>query len=226
MPRTARASAANLCYHVLNRGNHRASVFHKDGDFDAFVDLLAEAKLWNPMRILAYCVLSNHFHLALWPLGDGDLGRWMHWLLTAHVRRYQRHYHSTGHVWQGRFKAFPIQEDEHLLVVLRYIERNPLRAGLVERAERWPWSSLGAIACGRAEPLLNPGPIPRGQGWVEAVNAPMFESEVQAIRRCVQRNAPFGTEPWVLKAATTLGLESALRARGNPRLTGDRASDA
>ena len=142
MPRTAHASAANLCYHVLNRGNNRAGVFHKDGDFDAFVDLLAEAKLRNPMRILAYCVLPNHFHLALWPLGDGDLGRWMHWLLTAHVRRYQRHYHSTGHVWQGRFKAFPIQEDEHLLVVLRYIERNPLRAGLVERAERWPWSSL------------------------------------------------------------------------------------
>ena len=106
-------------------------------------------------------MLPNHFHLALWPLGDGDLGRWMHWLLTAHVRRYQRHYHSTGHVWQGRFKAFPIQEDEHLLVALRYIERNPLRAGLVERAEDWSWSSLGAIACGRAEPLLNPGPIPR-----------------------------------------------------------------
>jgi len=76
----------------------------------------------------------------------------MHWLLTAHVRRYQRHYHSTGHVWQGRFKAFPIQEDEHLLVVLRYIERNPLRAGLVERAEEWSWSSLGAVAGGRAEP--------------------------------------------------------------------------
>jgi len=137
---------------VLNRGNNRASVFHKDGDFDAFVGLLAEAKLRNPMRILAYCVLPNHFHLALWPLGDGDLGRWMHWLLTAHVRRYQRHYRSTGHVWQGRFKAFPIHEDEHLLVVLRYIERNPLRAGLAERAENWSWSSLGAIAGGRAEP--------------------------------------------------------------------------
>ena len=178
------------------------------------------------MRILAYCVLPKHFHLALWPLGDGDVGRWMHWLLTAHVRPSQRHYHSTGHVWQGRFKAFPIQEDEHLLVVLRYIERNPLRAGLVERAEEWSWSSLGAVASGRAEPLLDPGPIPRGQGWVAAVNAPTFESEVLAIRRCVQRNAPFGTDPWVLKTATTLGLESALRARGNPRLTGDRASDA
>ena len=135
MPRTARASVANYCYHVLNRGNNRARVFHKEDDFAAFADLLVEAKLRHPMRILAYCLMPNHFHLALWPLGDGDLGRWMHWLLTAHVRRYQRHYHSTGHVWQGRFKAFPIQEDEHLLIVLRYIERNALRAGLVERAE-------------------------------------------------------------------------------------------
>ena len=96
MPRTARASAANLCYHVLNRGNNRASVFHKDGDFNAFLDLLAEGKLRNPMRILAYCVLPNHFHLALWPLGDGDLGRWMHWLFTAHVRRYQRLHHAVA----------------------------------------------------------------------------------------------------------------------------------
>jgi putative transposase len=125
----------------------------------------------------------------------------------------------------GGFKAFPIQEDEHLLVVLRYIERNPLRAGLVERAEDWSWSSLRAIAGGRTEPLLDSGPIPRGQGWVEAVNAPMFESEVQAIRRCVQRNAPYGADPWVLKTATTLGLESTLRARGSPRLTGEGASD-
>ena len=140
MPRTVCASAANLCYHVLNRGNNRASVFHKDGDFNAFVDLLAEAKLRNPMRILAYCVLPNHFHLAPWPLGDGDLGRWMHWLLTAHVRRSQRHYHSTGHVWQGRFKAFPIQEDEHFLVLCG--TSSGIRCGLV----------------GWSEPRSGPGP--------------------------------------------------------------------
>ncbi len=86
--------------------------------------------------------MPNHFHLALWPRADGDLSRWMHWILTTHVRRYLCHYGSSGHVWQGRFKASPIQDDDHLRVVLRYIERNPLRAGLVERAESWPWSSL------------------------------------------------------------------------------------
>jgi putative transposase len=93
------------------------------------------------MRLLAYCLLPNHFHLALWPYADGDLSAYMAWLLTAHVRRYHQHYHSSGHVWQGRFRAFPIQEDEHLLTVLRYIERNPVRADLLERARQWPWSS-------------------------------------------------------------------------------------
>lgn len=142
MARTARASVGGLCYHVLNWGNGRAEVFPKEGDFAAFVELMAQANERVPMRILGYALLPNHFHLVLWPRDDGDLSRWMQWLLTTHVRRYHRHYHGSGHVWQGRFKAFPIQQDHHLLTVLRYVERNPLRAKLVRRAERWAWSSL------------------------------------------------------------------------------------
>src|SRR5579864_3129721 len=142
MPRTARASVGDVCYHVLNRGNGRSRVFRKDGDYRAFVRLLQAAGERVPMRLLAYCLMPNHFHLLVWPRKDRALSRWMQWLLTAHVRRYHRHYHSSGHVWQGRFKAFPIEQDEHLLTVLRYVERNPLRASLVERAESWPWSSL------------------------------------------------------------------------------------
>jgi len=142
MPRTARASVGGLCYHVINRGNARDTVFHKDADYQAFVDLIGDACERLPKRVLAYCLLSNHFHLVLWPHRDGDLSRWMQWCLTAHVRRYHKHYRSSGHVWQGRFKAFPIEQDEHLLTVLRYVERNPLRAELVKRAELWRWSSL------------------------------------------------------------------------------------
>src|SRR5262249_52808558 len=134
MPRSARAAKAGFCYHVLNRGNARRTVFHKDADFAAFVKLLNQAGERTDMRLLAYCLMPNHFHLALWPRHDDDLSNYMMWLLTAHVRRYHRHYHSSGHVWQGRFRAFPIQEDDHLFTVLRYIERNPVRAGLVERA--------------------------------------------------------------------------------------------
>ena len=135
----------------------------------------------------------------------------MHWLLTTHVRRYLRHYGSSGHVWQGRFKAFPIQDDDHLRVVLRYIERNPLRADLVERAESWPWSSLS-----RADqtPALDPGPAPRGEGWAEGVNAPMTEAECLAIGESIRRDRPFGTESWVRRTADALGLESSLPRGG------------
>src|SRR5271157_2913573 len=165
MPRASRAAAGGFCYHVLNRGDARAEVFHKDGDYDAFIKIIAEASLRNPMRVLAYCLMSNHFHLALWPAKDGDVSRWMHWLLTTHVRRYKRHYHSSGHIWQGRFKAFPVQEDDHLRAVLRYVERNPLRAALVERAEDGTWSSLhGASAGVTALIRVDAGPAPRGDG--------------------------------------------------------------
>jgi putative transposase len=153
MPRSARASVGGYCYHVLNRGNGRATVFHKDGDYHAFLKALREVAQDIPIRVLAYCLMPNHFHLALWPTGDDDLSRALHWLTTAHVRRYHQHYHSSGHVWQGRFKAFPVQDD-HLLTLLRYIERNPLRAGLVRRAEDWAWSSLPGVGRKYGDALL------------------------------------------------------------------------
>ena len=215
MPRTARASQAGFCYHVLNRGNGRRTVFHKDGDFTAFVRLLREAGERTSMRLLAYCLMPNHFHLTVWPRRDGDLSVYVGWLLTAHVRRYHQHYHSSGHVWQGRFRAFPIQEDDHLLTVLRYIERNPVRAGLAPRAEDWPWSSAGPA---RSEsPGLDVGPVMRPPQWLAHVNQPQTEVEVEALRVSVMRNRPFGEVKWTAEAADRLGLEASLRPRGRPR---------
>jgi putative transposase len=216
MPRTVRASVGGFCYHVLNRGNARATIFHKDSDYRAFLDLIGEACDRLPMRVLAYCLLPNHFHLALWPQGNGDLSRWMQWLLTSHVRRYHKHYHSSGHVWQGRFKAFPIEEDNHLLTVLRYIERNPVRAGLVSRAEHWPWSSLHWWRQPNRPFFFDPGPVPRGSDWVQWVNEPTRESELESIRQSVSRGAPFGSRDWTESTAALLGLESSLRPRGRP----------
>jgi len=152
---------------VINRGNARGTVFHKDDDFQAFVDLIGDACQRLRMRVLAYCLMPNHFHLALWPHGAGNLSRWMQWLLTAHVRRYHKHYRSSGHVWQGRFKAFPIEQDAHLLTVLRYIERNPLRAELVDRAEQWRWSSLRWWPETNRLSFLHLGPVPRGREWMK-----------------------------------------------------------
>lgn len=220
MPRTARASVGGVCYHVINRGNARADVFHKPADYVAFLDLLRAGAARVRMRLLAYCLMPNHFHLALWPRGEGDLSRFLQWLLTAHVRRYHRHYHSSGHVWQGRFKAFPIQPDEHLLTVLRYIERNPLRAGLVARAEDWLWSSLRER--GQTQALLHPSPVAGPADWPGWVNAPMTDAEVEALRHSVNRGTPFGKEGWVQRTARRLGLEASLNPRGRPRTRSEK----
>jgi putative transposase len=217
MPRTARASRANWCYHVLNRGNGRAEVFHKDEDFAAFVRLFEPACERLPMRLVGWCLMPNHFHLVLWPRGDGDLGRWMHWLLTSHVRRYHRHYGGSGHVWQGRFKAFPVQRDEHFLAVLRYAERNPLRANLVDRAEDWQWSSLASRGPKADCPFLAASPVALPANWTTVVNRPQSEAELEAIRRSIARGTPFGAESWVKIAAKRLGLQATIGPRGRPR---------
>jgi len=173
MPRTARAAVGGMCYHVLNRGNARAEVFHKQGDYAAFLKLLCEAGQRVEMRLLAYCLMPDHFHLVLWPRGDDDLGRYMQWLTTSQVRRYHRHYGGSGHVWQGRYKAFPIQEDDHLLTVIRYVERNPVRAKTIpiRKAQRWPWSSVGTPPRGVDKPPLDAGPVPRGRNWLAWVQS-------------------------------------------------------
>jgi putative transposase len=218
MPRTVRASQGKFCYHVLNRGNARSEVFHKPEDYAAFLQALSESSVRLPMGLLAYCLMPNHFHLVLRPVGDGDLSRWMQWLMTTHVRRYLRHYVHSGHVWQGRFKAFPIQDDEHLVTVVRYVERNPLRANLVTRAEDWPWSSLGASPTqADVRPNLASEELLRRGDWAEFVNQPMTEAEVEAIGRSINRSRPYGTETWTLDTAERLGLEFSLRSRGGQR---------
>jgi putative transposase len=108
------------CCHVLNRGNARQTDFFKDGDCLAFIELLNETNKRVSMRLLAWHLKPNHFHLVLWPRRDGDLSDSMVWLMTAHVRRCHQHDHSSGQVGQDRVRDFRIQEGDHLLTVLRY----------------------------------------------------------------------------------------------------------
>jgi putative transposase len=222
MPRTARASVGGLCYHVINRGNARAGVFHDSRDYEAFVRLIGEARMRLPLDVLAACLMPNHIHLVVRPFGNGDLGRWMQWLLTSHVRRYHRRHRSSGHVWQGRFKAFPVQHDVHLLQVMRYVERNALRAKLVERAEDWLWGSLAWRLAGYPASFLTSPPVPLPEDWLDRVNAPESDMELAALRRSVNRGAPFGDSAWVEVTAIFLGLESSLRPRGRPHKRGEK----
>jgi putative transposase len=220
MGRALRADAGGLAYHILNRANARLPLFDKPGDYDAFEHVLAEAHQRYGTRLLAYCVMPNHWHLVLWPKKDRELSRFVGWLTLTHTQRWHAHRHSagSGHLYQGRFKSFPVQEDDHLLTVLRYVERNPLRASLVGRAEQWRWGSLWRREHGGAEAcrLLADGPLPRPAGWADWVNEAHTAAELEALRRCVVRGCPYGSEPWVQRTAAAYGLGPTLRPRGRP----------
>jgi putative transposase len=223
MPRPPRAAEGGLIYHALNRANARMSIFACDEDYAAFERVLSEALGREEMRLLAYCLMPNHFHLVVWPRGDGDLSRFMRWLTMTHTQRWHAHHGTagSGHVYQGRFKSFPVQCDDHLLTVCRYVERNALRAGLVERAEDWMWGSLrlrrGKVAADR--PVLSPWPIEFPRDWKSRVNRAIGAKEEEAVRRSIERGQPFGSALWQAEVAARLGLESVFRPRGRPRTT-------
>jgi putative transposase len=221
MGRPKRAADGGLIYHVLNRANARMTIFEKPEDFVAFEQVLEEAVERTKMRLLAYCVMSSHWHLVLWPHEDGELSRFTGWLTLTHTQRWHAHRHSTGsgHLYQGRFKSFPVQDDEHFLTVCRYVERNALRANLVRRAEQWRWGSLYRWHRGSAKEnsLLSAWPLRRLANWVEEVNAPQTEAELSALRRAVDRGCPFGEEYWSEQIVRRLGLESTVRPQGRPK---------
>ena len=227
MPRRLRLASGGFVYHVLNRATARAQIFRKPLDYAAFEQILDEGRKKVPMRILAYCIMPNHWHMVLWPHGDGDLSEWLRWVTVTHTQRYHAHYRTagTGPLYQGRFKSFPIQEDYHYFTVCRYVERNPLRARLVAQAENWRWGSLWHRMHSTASPFLDDGPLPLPADWVRHVAQPQTEAELNATRKSLTRGSPFGDDAWQVRIAKTLGLESTLRPPGRPRASNDRRSD-
>lgn len=217
MPRIERGLAANGIYHVINRGNGRQEVFHKEKDYDAFIKIMEEAKTRYSVEIFAYCLMPNHFHIAVKPKKGEELSRWMQWLMTSHVRRYHRHYESSGHVWQGRYKSFIIQKDSHLMMVLRYIEGNPVRAKLVRSATEWQWSSHNETLGKVQRMLTDIAPFDLPEEWGQYVDTPFYEADLDCLRRSVNRQTPFGDAAWQTKKCKEFGLESTLNRRGRPR---------
>jgi putative transposase len=225
MPRLPRPVADGLVYHALNRGNNCAVVFAEAADFAAFLHALRQTKRRYPFRLYGYCLMANHFHLVLQPEGQ-SIRRILQSLTVAHTWRYHRRHSTSGHVWQGRFKSPVIQEDEHLLTVLRYVEANPLRAGIVRDTADYPWSSYAAHGLGRADDLLSAAPVwaplgpteaARQACWRRWVHTPLTERELAAVRRAVVSGRPFGADGWVAATAQRLGLALTSRPRGRPR---------
>lgn len=210
-----------MIYHVLNRANGKTKIFRKDKDYEAFEKILVEAKEKQRMRILAYCLMPNHWHLVLHPHEDGDLSRFMKWVTLTHTQRWHAHYKSIGygHIYQGRYKSFPVQKDEYFLQLVRYVERNALRAHLVKKAEDWKWSSLYAREFGSEndQGLLSDWPLDPGKNYLEWVNTPQPKEEVEVIRYAIHRGRPFGNDAWTSRTAKNLGLETSLRQRGGYR---------
>ena len=214
-------------YHVLNRANGRLRIFKKAGDFAAFEAILAEGAQRFRMRILGWCLMSNHWHLVLWPRKDGDLSAFMQWVTMTHSQRWHAA-HATagmGHVYQGRFKSFPVQSGAYYAALLRYVESNPLRAGLVQSSSEWPWSSL-AVRLGAEKEGLVPskGPIKLPDNWAALVDLLPGETDLATIENCLRRGCPCGPDAWVKRTAARLELESTLRPRGRPR-AGERESE-
>lgn len=223
MARIPRAATPDTVYHVLNRANGREGIFQKEQDYAAFMKILVEGKEKYDMRLLAFCIMPNHWHLVLYPRSGEDLSQFMRFVTHTHTQRFHTHYHTVGygHLYQGRFKSFPVQDDNYFLQVCRYVERNPIRAGLAEKIADWPWSSAWVRTHGSVEQqrILADWPVEKPEyyeKWADTLSEDE-EKKLEEIRSAVKRSAPFGESEWVRSVAEKLGLESTLRKRGRPR---------
>jgi putative transposase len=202
-------------------------LFRKDADFEAFQRVMIEAHQRHPIRILSYCVMSNHWHFAVWPEEDGQLTNFFRWLAHTHAMRWRVSHRTAGygHLYQGRFKSFPFQRDEHILNLCRYVERNPLSAGLVRRAQLWRWSSLWARIHGddAVRALLSAWPVERPEDWTDRVNAALSAKELDRIRVSIERGRPYGGDTWVKRTVGELRLEHTVRPEGRPKKASEPA---
>jgi putative transposase len=232
MPRPARIAPKGVIFHIINRGVGRRELFADDRDYAAFERVLAYALSFDPVQLLAYCLMPNHWHLVVCPTADGQLARFMQRLTSTHSRRWQgyRQQVGFGHLYQGRYKSFPVQDDHHFLTVVRYVERNALRAGLVTSAEQWRWSSLWRHlhpGGGKHAPLpLTTWPVDPPADWLAIVNESPPEAELNALQVSLAKGKPFGEPIWQESITKSLSLGSTHRPRGRPKKDTPRQNSA
>ncbi len=190
MGRAPRVDLGDTVYHVLNRASGRVEIFHTDADYSDFEELLKELTELYEIRILAYTIMPNHWHLLVYPTKDGTLSKGLQWLSTTHSRRYRTKTGTIGygHLYQGRYKSFVITDDSHLMSVLKYIERNPVRAKLCSSVQQWRWGS----AYRRQSPnqnersLIAESPVPLPRDYATWINEPEPSEALDKIRDTIK----------------------------------------
>jgi putative transposase len=224
MPRTARQCPGGYVYHIWNRAAGRLRLFKKDEDYLAFERVLVEAHGRHPIPLLDWCLMPNHWHFVVFPEDDRQVTDFFRWLTHTHAMRAITHRRvmGMGPLYQGRFKSLPVQDDGHLLTLLRYAHRNPVRAKLTQRASDWKWGAEWVRNHGTKElrAILSPWPVDRPRGWASWVNQPQTPAETDAIRTCIRRSSPFGDVEWTRQTAEDLNLQWTLRPRGRPEKEG------
>jgi putative transposase len=199
MPRRHLPGLDGLVFHVMNRAIEGVTLFEHGSAYDAFTQVLADAGRRYATRLLAYCVMPNHWHLVVQPDVDRVLSDYMRWLTTTHAQRWRRASCSRGRgaVYQGRFRWVPVEPDLHFLRLCLYVERNPVRAKLIARAERWRWSSAWQRGRNHGEgPTLAEWPVTRPARWNDLLNERSSPAATDSIRQCVSRGRPFGSAEW------------------------------
>jgi putative transposase len=221
MGRAPRINLKGHVYHIINRANGRQTLFDDDKDYVQFENILTEAVEIFDLPLLAYTIMPNHFHFVFYPSVDGLLGQFMQWFTLTHTKRYHVLKETTGfgHLYQGRYKSFMVQNDNHVLQLIRYVERNPLRANLVRDPLMWKYSSLYRRYKGtdKEKQILGVWPIEEPKNYLEYLKTPEREDELEALRRSVNKGQPFGDDVWIMDMVKKFDLQSTTREGGRPR---------
>jgi putative transposase len=197
MARAPRIDVGGEIYHVINRANGRLKIFESQAMYAEFEALLKEIKYLFEIEILAFVIMPNHWHLLVRPKQDGDLAKALHWLTSTHTRRFHAKTGTigAGHLYQGRYKSFLVQGDKHLLTVLKYIERNAVRAKLCSKAESWKWGSAYHRQVSDIS-LISPAPAPLPADYPTWINTPEPTEGLKEIRHSVEKGVPYGSSQW------------------------------
>ncbi len=222
MPRLSRIDVGDEIYHCINRSNGRLQIFKNNEDYKLFESLLEEAREITNMRIIAYVVMPNHWHLILQPMNDGDLALFIHALSNKHTRKVHVKTNTigSGHLYQGRYKSFLVESDKYLINLIKYVERNPVRAKLCKKCEDWKWSSSWRRIYGtkQQKKLISLSPTPLPHGYLKWVNAEDSIEEVERIRKSVDKSVPYGKDTWVDVMINKYHLETTRRDAGRPKI--------